>query len=274
MKHVLVTGASTGIGYAATIALLKTGYAVHATVRSQADADKLMALSGDIVPYLMDITANADVDRVVTEIRSNLKETKLYGILNNAGIAVAGPLEHIPMEEFIHQFEVNVFGTLRVIQSFLPVMDEDDGKILYISSKSGLITLPFTAAYSASKRAMEGVMDGFRREMSATGIKFVLIEPSAVKTPIWDKADQINIERWGGTRYEPVMERIKDAVVAAGQNGADVEPLAEMIVDIYNDPDPKPRYLYAANVFSEIILPHRLPDRWLDSQIKKRLWGK
>jgi hypothetical protein len=272
-KHIFLTGCSTGIGFASLEALVKAKYYVHATVRSEEDKEKLTTLFEDITVYLMDVTDPISVTRVFNDLSKKLAGEKLYGLINNAGIAVAGPIETIPMDDFKHQFEVNVFGTLRVTQAALPLLDEKNSYIISISSKAALISLPFTGAYSASKKALEAYTDSIRREMIETGIKFVLIEPGAVKTPIWDKAEKIDLKPYIGTRYERVMDRIKAEVVNAGRNGASVENLANLISSIFTNPKPKTRYIYSASPTKEIRIPKWLPDKGLDKLVKKKLWG-
>lgn len=272
-KHIFITGCSSGIGFATVKALIDAGYTVHATVRSEKDKAELLNVSDKVTVYFMDVTDAASVIETTTELAANLAGEPLLGLINNAGIAVAGPIEMIPMADFKFQFEVNVFGTLRVTQAVLPFMDESNAYIVNISSKAALVSLPFTGAYSASKKAIEGFTDSMRRELSETGIKFVLIEPGAVKTPIWDKAEEIDLEPYKGTRYERVMDRVKAEVVKGGRHGASVEKLAELITSIFSNSNPKTRYIYSASPLKEILIPKWLSDKKLDSIVKKKLWG-
>lgn len=273
MRHIFITGVSTGIGFAAMNELLKQGYHVHGTVRNQEDQERLQSLSENLNIYQMDVTNSDQIKETTAALKANLNGEKLSGLINNSGIAVAGPLEFLKMDDFKHQFEVNVFGTLNVTQNMIPLLNEKDAYIINISSKSGLFSLPFTGAYSASKYAIEAMTDSMRREMSQTGIKFVLIEPGAVKTPIWEKADQIDLSPYEGTRYESIMSKVKEEVIKGGRHGASVEKLAELIVSVLSDPNPKTRYRYARKVFKEITLPLWLSDKKLDKLVKKKLYG-
>jgi hypothetical protein len=272
-KHIFITGCSTGIGFATVKSLVNAGYSVHATVRSEKDKHDLLSLSPTVNVYLMDVTEPESVNDAITELAAKLAGQPLYGLINNAGIAVAGPMEMIPMDDFQFQFEVNVFGTLRVTQAIIPLLDENNSYVISISSKAALISLPFTGAYSASKKALEGYTDTMRREMIQTGIKFVLIEPGAVKTPIWDKAEEIDLDPYEGTRYEPIMERVKHAAVSGGKNGAEVEKLAELITSILSKKNPKTRYIFSKSPLIEIRIPKWMSDKRLDKLVKKKLWS-
>ena len=272
MKHIFVSGASTGIGFSISKELANN-FHVHASVRKNHDADRLKELNPNINVYFMDVTKHDEVDSVAKQLSERLGKEKLSVLINNAGIASAGPLEHINIEDVRKGLEVNVLGSLKVSQVMIPLLNENDSKIINMSSKSGRTAFPFTGAYAASKFGLEAISDAMRRELSGTGIKIVLVEPGAVKTPIWDKADTINLEQYRGTRYEHIMESIKSEVIKAGREGADPDQLATLIRKIIETEKPKLRYIFAKKPFKEIKRIQLLPDRWLDSLIRKRLFG-
>ncbi|MGO8746276.1 MAG: SDR family oxidoreductase [Thermoguttaceae bacterium] len=186
---VLVTGSSTGIGEACAIALDRRGYRVFAGVRSAADAQRLRSnASAGLEPVLLDITDSAAIAAAATLLDKTLGEAGLAGLVNNAGIVVAGPLELLPIEEVRRQFEVNVVGHVAVTQAMLPLLRKARGRIVNISSDNGALAPPYLGPYAASKHAMEALSDSLRLELRRWGISVSLIETGSVQTPIWDKS--------------------------------------------------------------------------------------
>ena len=209
MPDVVVTGASTGIGFAACQVLIRRGFRVFGSVRTPADADRLREKLGtNYVPILFDVTDPSSVKQAATAVREAAGEERLFGLVNNAGIAVAGPLAYLPLERFRLQIEVNLLGVHTVTQAFLPLLGTEPsrlgepGRIVNISSVSGRLAVPFLGAYAASKFGLEGYSDSLRRELMLFGIKVILIEPGAVVTPIWEKAEGIVIEQFPNTPYD------------------------------------------------------------------------
>jgi NAD(P)-dependent dehydrogenase (short-subunit alcohol dehydrogenase family) len=187
-KSVLVTGASTGIGWTTSLELAGKGWRVFASVRKEADAKKLRgASSGKITPVIMDIVDYESVKRGAREIEKLLGGAGLDGLFNNAGISVQGPMEIIPIEMFEQQLRVNVSGQVFVTQTFLPLVRAARGRIVFMSSENGRITTPLTGHYSASKHAIEAVANSLRMELRPFGIRISLIEAGTVKTAIWEK---------------------------------------------------------------------------------------
>ena len=228
--YVLVTGASSGIGYATVAELLDADYKVLGSVRTQADADRLAQEFGDnFHPLIFDVTDADTVQAAAAQTRDIVGDNGLYGLVNNAGIAVGGPLQHLPLAEFRQPFDVNVFGTLTVTQAFLPLLGADHssslpaGRIVNISSISGHTVYPFVGPYAASKYALEALRDGLRRELLIYGIKVILVVPGSVNTPIWKKADAQDFERYQDTDYGPALDEIRKNVDDAGRLGMPVE---------------------------------------------------
>ncbi|MBA4210573.1 MAG: oxidoreductase, partial [Parvibaculum sp.] len=202
MKSVVVTGVSTGIGNAAARVLAKKGFRVFGSVRKEADAAALKKDLGEsFVPLVFDVTDEAGVARAAAEVRAALGGEKLAGLVNNAGIAVSGPLIDLDPDEFRKQMEVNVTGPFLVTQAFAPLLGTDralkgePGRIVNISSVAGIRAMPFLGPYAASKFALEGFSEALRRELMMFGIDVVVIGPGPVKTAIWDKAEEIDISR-------------------------------------------------------------------------------
>jgi len=194
MKSVLITGVSSGIGYAMTKYLLSKGYFVFGNLRNEGNAKRLKKLFGNnFHPLIFDVCNYSDIERSKNEVAAKLQGTGLSALINNAGIVKEGPLKYLKIDDLEQQFRVNVFGLLKVIQVFLPFLGGElktaykAGIIINISSISGLLTLPFVGAYSASKYAVESITDALRRELDIYGINVVSVNPGAVKTPILEK---------------------------------------------------------------------------------------
>jgi NAD(P)-dependent dehydrogenase (short-subunit alcohol dehydrogenase family) len=203
MRSVVITGASTGIGWASAKLLLDRGFRVFGSVRKQADADRLKAEFGaNFTPLIFDVTDEA-VLAAAREVRNSLNGETLAGLVNNAGIAVSGPVLELAADEFRRQMEVNFIGPVIATQAFGPLLGSDPalkgpkGRIVMISSVAGKHGNPMTSAYSASKHAIEGLSESLRRELMLFGIDVIIIAPGAVKTPIWSKAEGALRDRAG-----------------------------------------------------------------------------
>ena len=189
MKAIVITGVSTGIGYAATAVFIQRGYHVFGSVRKAADAKRLQAEMGaQFTPLLFDVTDKVGVQTAVSQVRAALGEKNLTALINNAGIVTPGPLMHMPSDSFRQQFQVNLFGLFDVTQAFLPLLGARKhnaglpGRIINISSVSGKIAYPFMGAYAASKHALEAYSDSLRRELMLYGIDVILIQPGTTRT--------------------------------------------------------------------------------------------
>jgi NAD(P)-dependent dehydrogenase (short-subunit alcohol dehydrogenase family) len=188
-RSVLITGASTGIGEACALRLASRGWQVFAGVRRKEDGEALAAKTTQmLIPIILDVTNSDHIASAVERVSSVAGNGGLHGLVNNAGIALGGPLEFLPKCELERQFQVNVFGAVAVTQAFLPLIRKAHGRILFTSSNSGFWCEPFVAAYGATKHALEAIGDSLRVELHPWGIHVVLIEPGMIKTPIWDKA--------------------------------------------------------------------------------------
>ena len=180
---VVVTGASTGIGEAAALHLKELGFEVRAGVRKDEDAERLRAQG--VSPLKLDVTDTSSVAAAAAEVGE-----EVFGLVNNAGVAVSAPVEFVPIDQLRRQLEVNLIGQVAVIQAFLPALRQSHGRIVNISSIGGRIALPLASPYAASKFALEAVSDSLRREVAQFGIEVSLVEPGGVKTPIWKKGTE------------------------------------------------------------------------------------
>ena len=186
MKSVVITGASTGIGRACTLYLDELGWRVFAGVRKAVDGDALRDLASDrLVPLILDVADEAGVARAADEVAAVVGDDGLHGLVNNAGIAVGGPLEFVPLEDVRRQFEVNVFGLLRTTQAMLSMIRAARGRVVNVSSQGGKVAAPYFGPYCASKFAVEAMSDSLRRELKPWGLHVSVVEPGAIDTAIW-----------------------------------------------------------------------------------------
>jgi len=277
MRSVVVTGASTGIGRATAKLLLTRGFRVFGSVRKAADAERLRNEFGaNFTPLLFDVTDEAAVLAAAREVRTELNGETLAGLVNNAGIAVAGPVLELAADEFRHQMDVNVIGPVIATQAFGPLLGADaslkgpKGRIVMVSSVAGKNGNPLMSAYSASKHAIEGLSEGLRREMMLFGIDVIIVAPGAVKTPIWSKADGVDISGYRNSPFFPALERLRKFMAHLGENGLPPEKIAQIIATALTSPGPKVRYQITPNPMQYIIFAV-LPKRAVDRIIAKRL---
>ena len=184
-EAVVVTGASSGIGEATAVAASRAGFLAFAGVRGDADATRLATLHPNVRAIRIEVTDAASIAAAAQVVAAC--GLPLRGVVSNAGIAVGGPLEFLPVDQLRRLFEVNVFGSVAVAQAFLPLLRSSHGRLVFVGSISGRLAIPFVAPYSASKFALRAIADALRLELRPAGVAVALIEPSSVKTPIWQK---------------------------------------------------------------------------------------
>jgi len=277
MQSVVITGASTGIGWATAKLLLDRGFRVFGSVRKPADADRLRVEFGaNFTPLFFDVTDEAAVLTAAREVRAALGGETLAGLVNNAGIAVAGPVLELAAAEFRRQMDVNVIGPIIATQAFGPLLGSDrslkgrPGRIVMISSVAGKNGNPLMSAYSASKFAIEGLSESLRREMMLFGIDVIIVAPGAVKTPIWSKAEEVDISVYKSSPFFPALEKIRKFMLQLGENGLPAEKIAEAIADALTSKSPKVRYQITPDPMRHVITAV-LPKRMVDKIIARRL---
>ena len=277
-RAIVVTGASTGIGRAAVAAAVRAGAHVFASVRKQADADGLtQEFAAAVTPVLFDVADEAGVRAGASLVAQKLGKRRLFGLVNNAGIAVPGPLLHLDTEELKRQFEINLFGVHRVTQAFAPLLGADPeregrpGRIVMISSVGGQNGAPFVGAYAASKFALEGYSQSLRRELLLFGIDVIVIGPGAIATPIWDKAEQNDLKKYSNTAYAPALEKVADYMLAQGKQGLPAAAVGDLIWSCLSQPKPNTRYHILRKPFLDRTLPRWLGPRAVDRIIARRL---
>ncbi|WP_421789316.1 SDR family NAD(P)-dependent oxidoreductase [Hyphobacterium sp.] len=275
----VVTGASTGIGHASASVLISNGFHVFAGVRKAEDAERLSQEFGaDITPLTMEVTDTASMQAAGEEVRKALGGQTLQGLVCNAGVAVTGPLLHIPIEEVENQLNINVLGALRTVQAFGPLLGAEDGltgkpgRIVMMSSMAGVMGMPFVGPYAASKHGLEGLSKSLRKELAIYGIGVYVIGPGAVATPIWDKADDTSeVDKYRHTDFAKAMQRVFNWMMDRGPKGLPPEQIGERVHHCLTSDDPDFRFAEVPNRFTEWTLPRLLPEKLVHKQIIKRL---
>ena len=250
-KSVVVTGASTGIGWGCVKVLAANGFHVFGSVRKQADADRLSKEFGAaFTPLIFDVTDAAAVAAGARQVEAALNGATLAGLVNNAGIANPGPLLHIDVDNFRQQMEVNVTGQLIVTQAFAPLLGarpdaktQTPGRIVMMSSVGGKVSSPFVGPYNASKFALEGLSEALRRELMIYGVDVIVVAPGAIATPIWDKADSIDVTRYDNTPYAKSLAMVKKYMIELGRKGLPPERIGETVRTALTAASPKTRYV-------------------------------
>ncbi|WP_309643583.1 SDR family NAD(P)-dependent oxidoreductase [Phenylobacterium sp.] len=277
MKSVVVTGVSTGIGWGVTKVLIAQGFRVFGSVRKQADADRLRQEFGEhYVPLVFDVTDEAAVRASVATVVEALDGETLAGLVNNAGMAVAGPLMNLPIAEFRHQIEVNLTGVVTVTQAFGPLLSTGEGRIgkpgriVNISSVGGRTATPFVGPYNASKFAVEGLSLALRRELLLLGVDVIVIAPGAVATPIWGKAKDEDILPYRDTPFYPALQKVYAYMHGLGASGLPPEVIGEAVAKALTLAKPKPRYTVTPDPFRNFmgeVLPTRVFDKVIGRQL-------
>jgi NAD(P)-dependent dehydrogenase (short-subunit alcohol dehydrogenase family) len=277
-KYVVVTGASSGIGRGTVKVLIEKGFTVFGSVRKQVDADSLTAEFGDkVLPLLFDATDASAVQAAAHKVKGILNGAILSGLVNNAGIAVTGPLMHIPIDEFRHQMDVNTIGPLIVIQAFLPLLGavnppvDNPGRIINITSLAGVRATSFVGPYAASKHALEAISGSLRQELMLYGVDVIVIGPGAVATPIWDKNEEVDLSQYDDTDYKKPLRAMSNFMSALGQKGIAVEKVGQLVYHTLTTTKPKVRYAIVPNRLTDWIIPQNLPKRTLDKIIGDKI---
>ncbi|MCE3224311.1 MAG: ybbO, partial [Nitrospira sp.] len=270
-RAVVITGASSGIGAACARYLDECGFSVWAGVRRIEDGHELARLSSARLRLLrLDVTDPESIAAAGRSVTEAIGETGLWGLVNNAGISVAGPLELLPLSDVRTQFEVNVFGVLAVTQTFLPLLRKMGGRLVNISSIAGRAATPFLGAYCSSKFALEAMSDAWRLELAPWGMTVSIIEPGAVQSQIWRRA------AWSATRrlgeappelyrlYERPLSRMQTVIARAGARAIPAEVVARAAAHALTDPRPRVRYLVGKDARFRALMKWILPDRAQD----------
>lgn len=277
-RSLLITGASTGIGAACALAFDREGWTVFAGVRSAEDGHRLAAAASNRLHWLLlDVTDAAQVASARDVVGHALEGRGLDALVNNAGVAVAAPVEFVPLDAFRRQFEVNVFGLVAVTQSLLPLLRKARGRIVNIGSIAGRVTTPLMSPYCASKHAVEAVTDALRLELRPWGIEVSVIEPGVVATPIWEKGTAEMQERLATMPpeaiqlYDPLIRAMTSVVRHAPRRAVPPEAVVDAVRHALESPRPRARYVVGRDAKIRLFLQTMLPRRWMDGLVHRFL---
>lgn len=273
-KTVFITGVSTGIGRAFLEKLVMEGYHVIGTVRKEADKLELERQFGEKARILIcDITDNAQLDQAVEQMAQYMEGEPLYALINNAGIAVPGPMHLITDAEFEKQMDVNLMATRRVTNLLIPFLRQSGSikpKIIFISSISGVFAAPFNGAYCVSKHALECLVDIYRRELRYLGIDVISIQPGPLKTEIWRKAKG-SFDRFKVGAFASIAEKADKMIQHTEKSALDLKVMTDLIIKILGAPKTKNRYMVHRNSLLLKLMVNVLPSSLLDKLIWSNL---
>jgi NAD(P)-dependent dehydrogenase (short-subunit alcohol dehydrogenase family) len=274
-KNVLVTGASSGLGRSVALGLAAAGWRVFAGVRKSGDGDSLQReVSGELIPVHLDVARVEAVAAGVAKVEA-AADGGLHGLINNAGVYLGGPLEVMRAEEIEQTFAVNVVGLLHVTRACLPMLRAARGRIINISSISGLIALPGVSVYAGSKHAVEAITDSLRVELGPFGVQVIAVEPGGIKTPLWQKgAARDALPDDAATAavrdlYAPLVKLLQKLNARPG--GLPPEDVAKVVIEALDARRPKPRYLVGRDA-KALSLLNRLPIALRDRAIAAKIW--
>ena len=273
-RAVVVTGASSGIGEACALHLAARGFRVFAGVRTKDAAENLRRHGhATLTPLHIDVRDAASIDAAAGTVAS-ATSGRLFGLVNNAGIAVAAPLEFLPLDLLREQLEVNVIGQLAVTQAMLPMLRADRGRIVNMGSVSGRVSMPFLGPYAMSKFALEAISDALRVELRAWGIHVAVIEPGVIETPIWKRslaaADTMlaRLPKAAHDLYGPTMDTMRSLVIKL--RGSPVDTVVKAVLHALTARRPKARYLVGRDARARVLLdrlPWRVRDRIIQNDM-------
>ncbi len=278
-KTIVITGVSSGIGHEAVGYFIEQGYTVFGSVRSEADYDRLqLDFPSNFVPLKFDVSDKEAVVAAANVVQKKLAGNLLTALVNNAGIALAGPLELIDDDRFEHQLKVNVTGLRLVINAFLPLLgasldrppDQRPGKIINISSISGILNAPINGSYSISKHAVESIGEVYRRELMMYGIDVVSIQAGPIQSRIWEK-NIGSMSEFADSDYAPMIQNVEAMMDEAQKTALPARVMSERMKKIIDSRKPKTAYIINSRVLPVYILSHWMPGRWVDRILHRRL---
>jgi NAD(P)-dependent dehydrogenase (short-subunit alcohol dehydrogenase family) len=276
MRTVLVTGASTGIGRATALRLDADGWRVFAGIRNPADGESLRAAASErLLPVTIDVTEPEQIAAAAELIEAE-SDGGLDGLVNNAGVAVPGPLETIPLDDLRHQLEVNLVAYVAVTQALLPQIRRAEGRVVFLASIGGRIAFPFGGPYHASKFATEAVGDVFRQELRPWGIEVAIIEPGSIDTPIWgrgqQKAEEVEAKSpQTNLLYGAALEKFRKVIEDTAERGIPPEKVAKAISHALESSWPKTRYLVGLDARAQALIKPLIPTRLFDKIVARQL---
>ena len=276
-KSILITGVSSGIGHGTLSYFVKKGFHVYGSVRNSKDANKLKKIfKENFTPLIFDVTNEAQVKKAASIVKKDLKNSNLLALVNNAGVAISGPILLQKVKDFEKQININLNGAFRVLKFFAPLCGAEKnnnskkGVIFNISSISGKIGMPGVGAYTASKFGLEGLSHSLRRELIRYGVDVVIIGPGPIKSEIFDKIDKKFLETLKKSDYAKVAKNIPKRMKNAKKIAFPPEEVGKLIFNALHDPNRKTRYTITPNKLMYWTLPMLITDRMLDRMVTKR----
>ncbi|MBM4126071.1 MAG: SDR family oxidoreductase [Nitrospira sp.] len=270
-RAVVVTGASTGIGAACAVHLDRLGFLVFAGVRKIQDGTALQQQGTGLIPILLDVTDGALIQQAHALVAERVGSNGVHGLVNNAGIAVVGPLEGVPISDLRKQLEINVIGQIAVTQAFLPLIRTARGRIVNMGSIAGRGALPLMGPYSASKFALEAMTDALRLELQQWGIHVSIVEPGAIATPIWEKSGkdaaalEIAMPTHMRSLYATLVAAVRTVVGEASARAIATDAVSHAVEHALTASRPKTRYLVGTDAKLRAVMIKLLPDRLSDA---------
>lgn len=277
-QNIFITGVSSGIGLAATKTLLANGFKVYGTVRNQDDKSRLTSeLKENFTALICDITDDKSLSACIKELKLQLNGEHIYCLINNAGVAIPGPLNMVEDDDFFYQMNVNLIATRKVTNQLIPLMGCKEEKlmprIIFISSISGIFAAPFNGPYCISKHALECMIDIYRRELKYLNIKVVGIQPGPIKTEIWRKSVGA-FKNFKGGPYDAIVEKADKIIKKTEKTALNVNTVSSCILHIVQSRKPKLRYMIHKNKTLFKLMSYYMPSKWLDTLIWKNLSNK
>ena len=276
-KSILITGVSSGIGHGTLSYFVKKGFHVYGSVRNSKDANKLKKIfEENFTPLIFDVTKEAQVKKAASIVKKDLQNSNLLALVNNAGVAISGPVLLQKVKDFEKQININLNGAFRVLKFFAPLCGAEKnnnskkGVIFNISSISGKIGMPGVGAYTASKFGLEGLSHSLRRELIRYGVDVVIIGPGPIKSEIFDKIDKKFLETLKKSDYAKVAKNIPKRMKNAKKIAFPPEEVGKLIFNALHDPNRKTRYTITPNKLMYWTLPMLITDRMLDKMVTKR----
>lgn len=272
----MVTGASTGIGRATALRLDGAGWRVFAGFRDPADGESLRAEGSErIVPVQLDVTEPEQVTAAAARVEEEA-EGSLDGLVNNAGVAIPGPLETIPLDDFRRQLEVNLVAYVAMTQALLPQIRRAEGRIVFVSSIGGRIAFPFGGPYHASKFGTEAIGDVFRQELRPWGLRVAIVEPGSIDTPIWERGERKATEieaRSPNTEllYGSAIEKFRKVIQGTAERGIPPEKVAKAIAHALESSRPRTRYLVGLDAKVQARLKPLIPTPVFDRIVARAM---
>lgn len=271
---VVVTGVSSGIGRTLVERLINDGYDVFGSVRNEEDANALAEQFGrKFRPLVFDVREREKVKQAAEFVKSQLNGHVLRGLVNNAGVAAFGPIECLHDDAFDASIDINLIGVRTVTNAFLPLLRATDsvtpGKIINISSLSGIVNTPMNGAYCVSKHALESLADIYRRELLPAGIDVVSVRSGPIRSEIWNKA-RAESDTYDDVAYQQMAKKVRRIMARAEKDALPASAIADTVIDIFAGRKKRVAYHLSKGAWISRFLAV-LPARWADRLITNSL---